>query len=182
MAETEARVARRTTTSRPPQHPVEEGPVREASRESEHPQARTRRRTRSATVADNPFDIPVSEIPAGSTYEWKRYTVMGKEDPFYISNMRAQGWEPVDPKAHPNWLPPNYKESHIVRDGLILMERPKELTEEARAEQRQLSKQQVREAEQRLGMTPNNTLTREHDRVKPQVTKEMMRPIAIQEE
>ena len=63
------------------------------------------------------------------------------------------------------------------------MERPLELTKDAQSEQRQLAKQQMREAEQRLGMTPKDTLTRNHQGVEPRITKEYVRavPIAIEE-
>jgi hypothetical protein len=106
---------------------------------------------------------------------------MGQEDPFYFASMREQGWEPVNPKAHPNWLPPGYKEPHIIRGGMILMERPVELTQEARKEQRQLSRQQVIEAEQRLGKTPKDTLTRDHAGARPAITKEVGRMIPIED-
>ena len=61
------------------------------------------------------------------------------------------------------------------------MERPQSLTDEAKAENRKLAKQQMREAEQRLGMTPKDTLTRDHEGVKPRLVKELMRPIQIDE-
>ena len=97
--------------------------------------------------------------------------------------MRSQGWEPVDPKRHPNWVPPGYDKPNIIKSGQILMERPLSLTREAQAEQRQLAKTQMREAEQRLGMTPKDTLTRSHTGVEPRITKEYVRavPIAIEE-
>ena len=55
------------------------------------------------------------------------------------------------------------------------------MTDEAKAENRKLAKQQMREAEQRLGMTPKDTLTRDHEGVKPRLVKELMRPIQIDE-
>ena len=106
----------------------------------------------------------------------------GLEDPFYIASMREQGWEPVDPRRHPTWVPPGYDKPHIIKGGQILMERPIELTNEARAEAKMLATKQIVEAEQRLGMTPKDTLTRDHAGAKPRVVKEMMRPVAIEEE
>ena len=147
----------------------------------DHEPPRVRTRARKATVADNPFDIPKEEIPEGLDYEWKRWSVGGQTDPFYIAQMRQQGWEPVPPKRHPNWVPPGYNEPHIIKGGQILMDRPIELTNEAKRELRQLSKQQVREAEQRLGMTPQQTLTRDHDGARPRITKEIGRMVAVEE-
>lgn len=152
--------------------------VRDAGREVEHKPAR-RRRKKSALNEDI-FYIPQEEIPEGSSYEWKRWSVNGMEDPFYIAQLREQGWEPVDPKRHPNWVPPGYTQPHIIKGGQILMERPMELTQEARAENRQLARQQMREAEQRLGMTPKDTLTRQHPDLKVGVQKEMGRMIPIE--
>ena len=149
------RVSPETTKNAPraAMHSTRAKPAREEPHVSDHVPPRLRTRSRKSTVNESPFDIPMSEIPAGLTYEWKRWSVNGLHDPFYISAMRNQGWEPVDPKVHPTWVPPGYSEPHIIKDGQILMERPEELTKEARQELKQLSKTQVREAEQRLGMT-----------------------------
>lgn len=157
--------------------------TREAVHTLDHAPARTRRRR--ATVSEDKFYIPLDEIPEGSSYEWKRWSVSGQHDPFYIAEMRQQGWEPVSPKTHPNWVPPGYNEPHILKEGMILMERPMELTEEARRELRQLSKTQVKEAEQRLGMTPKvngvDTGTRELAEVAPSVQKEYFRPVQVED-
>lgn len=149
---------------------------REPPHVSEHSSLRRIRR-RKATAVEDIFYIPVEEIPPGSSYEWKRYSVIGQEDPFYLAQMREQGWEPVSPKRHPTWVPPGYSQPYIIKGGMILMERPIELTEEARAEQRVLARQQVREAEARLGRTPNNT----HQRLEPKITKEVLRQIPVEE-
>jgi hypothetical protein len=127
-----------------------------------------------------PFWIPLNEIPEGSSYEWKRVSNVGAEDPFYIAGMREQGWEPVLAARHPTWVPPGYDKPHIIKSGLMLMERPMALTLEARAEARQLANQQIREAEQRLGMTGKGEATRDLAEVRPRVVKEMMRAIPIE--
>ena len=147
----------------------------------DHEEPRVRTRRSKATVNEDQFFIPMDEIPEGSNYEWKRWENIGQQDPFYIARMREQGWEPVNPKRHPNWVPPGYNEPHIIKGGQILMERPMELTLEARKELRQLSKQQVREAEQRLGMTPKGEATRELKEVAPRIQKEYMRPMPIED-
>jgi hypothetical protein len=152
---------------------------RQAAHASEHTAPRVRRRKNS--VSENVLHIPEEEIPAGLTYEWKRWSVSGQVDPFYIADMRSQGWEPVNPKNHPNWLPPGYNEPHIIKGGCILMERPEELTLEAKRELDALAKMRVKEAEQRLGMTPKGELTREHSAVAPKVVKEYMRPMQVED-
>lgn len=144
---------------------------------------RERKRNNLAMLQTDPFAVNKENIPPDVSVEWKRHTVTGAEDPFYLARMREQGWEPVDPRAHPDWapLPPGYDAPNIIKDGLILMERPMELTQEANDESRAAAKQQVREAEQRLGMTPNNQLTRDVEGVRPRVAKEWNRPLTVEE-
>ena len=170
-----ARVAPQVNARRAPVHQARVVDQRVDDHVSDHAPARTRRR--KATVNEDQFFIPVEEIPKGSSYEWKRWSISGQTDPFYIAQMREQGWEPVNPKRHPTWVPPGYSEPHIIKGGMILMERPAELTLEARKELQTLSKQQVKEAEQRLGMTPKGELTRELNEVAPRISKEMMRMV-----
>jgi len=117
----------------------------------------------------------MDQIPEGSSYEWKRWSNVGAQDPFYIASMRDQGWEPVDPKRHPNWVPPGYNDPYILKGGMILMERPMELTEEAQREARQAAQAQISFQEQRLGITPKDTLSR--DLVKPKIVKEIGRMV-----
>lgn len=167
-----------------PEHAAKPDPDRRlGEHESTHdkPRARTRSRQRASDV-ENPFHVPVEEIPEGLTYEWKRYSNVGQENPFYIAQMRRQGWEPVPPSRHPNWVPPGYDKPEIIKEGLILMDRPIELTREAQAEQRVLAKQQVREAEGRLGMAPKDTLTRNHPGVEPKIVKEWGRSVPVTED
>lgn len=59
--------------------------------------------------------------PEGMTYEWKRYSVLGKEDRQYMARMLRQGWKPVPGERHPETG--GYGEEPIIIDGQILMER-----------------------------------------------------------
>lgn len=164
------------SVARPAAH--SSGTANRAAMREEGQHAPPRMRRRRATVVDDPYYIPTDEIPAGSSYEWKRYSVAGQEDPFYIAKMREQGWEPVNPKRHPNWVPPGYSEPHIIKGGQILMERPMELTLEAQAEMRQLARGQIRDAETRLGKAGADEMERD----KPKIVKEYMRPVLTAEE
>lgn len=173
---TRVRLKIKKTAPRAPQHGSVREEVRAPQHEAEHDTPR-RTRQRKMSVTDDIYFIPVEEIPEGSSYEWKRWSNLGLEDPFYIAQMRQQGWEPVDPKRHPNWVPPGYNQPHIIKGGQILMERPMELTLEARRESKTMAKQQVREAEQRLGMAPKDTGTRDLAEVRPRVQKEIGRMV-----
>lgn len=154
---------------------------RTIDRVSDHDIPRQRRRQHSSLENQDAFYFPLDQVPEGSSYEWKRYSVHGQHDPFYLAKMRQQGWEPVIASKHPDVVPPGYAEQYIVKDGMILMERPAELTEEARSEMRTMARQQVREAEQRLGLTPKDTMTRDHAGARPQIVKELGRMIPIEE-
>ena len=94
-------------------------------------------------------------VPDGWTYEWKRRTVYGREDPAYDTKLARTGWEPVPAERHPAMMPKGYR-GEITREGLVLMERPKAITdrvkqimyERARGAVR-LKEQQLNEAAQR---------------------------------
>ena len=106
------------------------------------------------------------------TYEWKRKTLLGKEDPSYEVSLSRGGWEPVPLDRHPEMMPLAHKGKTIEVDGMILMERPKELTDEARRVEERRAKAQVRTKEEQLRETPAGTLSRDADaRIKPKITK-----------
>ena len=151
----------------------------DAGNDPAHPPERVRTRRRSSMSSNDPFWIPTDEIPQGSSYEWKRVSVVGQEDPFYIAGLREDGWEPVLASRHPTWVPPGYDQPHIIKSGLMLMERPMSLTKEARDEAFTKANQQIREAEQRLGMTGTGEATRSLPEVRPRGVKEMLRAIPI---
>lgn len=131
-------------------------PVREGIRE---------RKRKGGGVSDR-FYVDPASIPPGVSYEWKRHKLLGASDPAYDVEMREQGWEPVDVERHPNFMPNGYVGS-IIRDGMILMERPVELTREAQEEDRVNALSAVRAKEAQLSGTPAGTL----ERVKPTVSK-----------
>jgi hypothetical protein len=69
-------------------------------------------------------------------------------------------------------MPLAHKGKTIEVDGMILMERPKELTDEARRVEERRAKAQVRTKEEQLRETPAGTLSRDADaRIKPKITK-----------
>ncbi len=178
-----ATISAAADAERPAEHEPERAPDHVPERAEERPErVRTRTRT-SLTVGPPTHDtyINFQNIPKDISLNWKLFTANGKEFPFYLQAMRKQGWEPVNPQEHPDWLmlPPGYKEDVVIVDGLILMERPMSLTKEAEADNKAVANQRMREARQRLGMTPDNTMTREHDEVKPRVSEEWNRPLPM---
>ncbi len=119
------------------------------------------------------FYIPPSMVPDGWTYEWKRRTIWNQEDPAYTVQLAREGWEPVPASRHPQMMPSNWDKASIERKGMILMERPKEISEEVRRIEQRRAREQVRIKEAQLAGTPEGTL----DRVSPKISKTFDMPI-----
>jgi hypothetical protein len=131
-------------------------PMRSSMRE-ESPRERAKRR--AAEVRNNlgdmeegpdDFYIDQKSIPDGWSYEWKRKTVWGQEDPAYQIQLARMGWEPVPANRHPSYMPDTGGYKTIERKGMILMERPKELTDEAKNIELKKARNQVRQKEAQL--------------------------------
>ena len=89
-------------------------------------------------------------------------TVLGKEDPAYQVSLARTGWEAVPAKRHPEMMPHDYKEAAITRRGMILMERPKEITDEARNIEKKRARDQVRIKEDQLASAPQGQFSRDN--------------------
>ena len=156
-----------TSPRTPIRSETKDGPIRE-------------RKRKGGSVSDK-FFIDPTKIPPGISYEWKRETLYGASDPSYSVSLAENGWEPVDVSRHPEFMPPGFS-GPIRRDGMILMERPIELTEEARAEDRMNAIEIVRSKEMQLGQTPANTLPRDADpRTAPRLSRSYA-PVEIPED
>lgn len=150
------------------------GPMREED-------SRTRAAQRAAELrghlkneineAEDKFFVDVDTIPDGWTYEWKRHTIYGEEDPAYQVQLARSGWTSVPVTRHPNMMPHNTDHKTITRDGMILMECPTEIVEERRRNDLVRARNQVRHKEAQLAGTPDGTMTRDHAQVKPNIKK-----------
>lgn len=96
------------------------------------------------------FYVDRTSIPDGWEYEWKRLEVLGKEDPAYQVSLARKGWDPVPADRHPEMMPKEAKDKIVTRKGMILMERPKELSDEAREIEKKRARDQVRVKEKQL--------------------------------
>lgn len=96
------------------------------------------------------FFVDPSKIPDGWSYEWKRFTVLNQEDPSYQVQLRRAGWEPVPAARHPEMMPVGSSDLNILRKGMLLMERPQEISDEVRAADKRRARQQVQVKEQQL--------------------------------
>lgn len=91
--------------------------------------------------------------PDGFDYQWKMKTVMGEEFHSYQVDLMRNGWEPVPLERHPELMPGGWQGNTIEIDGLVLMERPKIFTEEARQDEARTAREavMVKEAQMREG-------------------------------
>jgi hypothetical protein len=154
-----------------------ENPMRPPMREEDSRAAAAKRAAQlrehlgDVVEGQDDFYIPLDEIPDGWTYEWKRHTTMGQEDPAYQIQLLRSGWEPVPAARHP-WMMPHKTDSQtILRKGMILMQCPTEIIDERRAAELRKARLQVRHKEQQIAGTPDGTMTRDDARVRPNIKK-----------
>ena len=129
--------------------------------------------------------IDENEIPEGWSYQWCSSQIIGMENTHHMMELRRQGWREVMASRHPYKMPPGY-EGAIVVDGLTLMEKPKVLTERAHHEHIRQSRAVLRNSEDKLYETPNNTAPRDDPSVKRaglnKVTRDNVRPQGARED
>lgn len=101
-----------------------------------------------------------AEAPPGWTYEWKLHSAFNKEYPQYLAGMMRHGWSPVPSSRVRHLLYPEYEGENCIVDGLILMERPKELTERRRERDYQNAVQQVKSKVESAKEAPPGTAPR----------------------
>jgi len=150
----------------------EESPLERAKRRA----AEIKGHLTSTDDTTDEFAIPPHIVPEGWTYEWKRKTVFGQEDSSYMMSQEARGWEPVPASRHRNLMPEGHYNT-IERKGMILMERPKEITDEAKRQDRARALNQVKNREQQLAEAQAGEFARN----KPTISKGY-EPMAMPEE
>jgi len=145
--------------------------------------SRSRAAKRAVELRDHIGDLDEGQdkfatppAPDGWSYEWKRRTVMGWEDPTYMSMMARTGWDPVDVSRHMHMMPKGHSGA-IEREGMVLCERPAEITQEVRNIDYKNARQQVRIKETQLDST-KGLLARNDSRVAPKI-KNTYEPMPI---
>ena len=130
----------------------------------ESPRDRAARRTaelnkHAADLNDDGTDeyyIELGIIPDGWSYEWKTRTILGAEDPAHQVALARKGWESVPASRHPELMPMGYKGAEITRKGMVLMERPLEITQDARNAELRKARMQMRDKEAQLAQPSRN--------------------------
>jgi len=108
--------------------------------------------TRSRKEGIDPFDVPLSFIPRGWSYQWNAISSYGNKEIFQAQNIEfyQNGWRPVPASRHDGFFMPRGETGPVVVRGQMLMERPQELTDEARAEAEHRARQQMRDRDEAL--------------------------------
>lgn len=174
-------VAERTATAKTAEVEVAERPALRPEMREEDPRARAaarvaqlREHVGDMSEGTDEFYVPPSLVPDGWTYEWKRHKIWNQEDPAYTVQLARDGWEevPLHRNAdHEAMMPRNWSGNTIERKGMVLMERPSEISEQVRRMDLMRARQQVRVKEQQLATTPDGTMTRDDSRVAPKINK-----------
>lgn len=117
------------------------------------------------------FHVDPEMIPDGMSYEWKRLSTFGQEDRRHQVNLARNRWTPVPADRHPEiggdpTLPDKDGRMHphagcIIMDGLILMERPAQITKIVQEDDTRRAKDQVGQQFQRLKLVPDGTMGNE---------------------
>jgi hypothetical protein len=106
----------------------------------------------------DPFHVPAEIIPPNWEYQWCPDSVNGNKE--IVSDQALvfweNGWRPVPADRHPGRYTPVGTKGDILRGGQILMERPKALCDEARAEMVSKARKQMSDrAESLMGGKAN---------------------------
>ena len=131
--------------------PVARG-IREAAIRTEELRRRMENRTEfEAGDMYDEFYINPAIIPEGWDYNWKTKSIYGQESKEHLLEMAASGWEAVPAERHPDMMPAGYKGA-IEKKGMILMERPSEISEMAKQRELAIAREVVEEKERAIGL------------------------------
>lgn len=167
---------------------AQKGPARAPLRtEAKRSSLRDRLRDIAATVkesaSNDKFHIDDALKPEGVELQWKKYSVVGQEDPYYIASMQRAGWEVMTVDDVPGLAPAGIT-GPIIKEGMVLMGQVKELTHRARERDRLKAMQQIRDREKANGHAPTGTAPRAQTDINGQplgMRAEMMVPIAVED-
>ena len=162
-------------------------PMREPMRD-EDPRDRARRKAEeiikslgdiSETTDD--FYIPPDIIPDGWTYEWKRHSILNEQQDIYLNERRRFGWDFVPAKRHVELSPIGWTGDLILRKGMVLMERPVEVTEYIKSHDRKAARDLIKVKEDQLSAAPSGQFERSNKDQSLVKIKKSVEPMPIPE-
>lgn len=134
--------ARQAKAEQQPERDVGRAPAREAL-QSGYYDADGNPLTRKNPTFRQQFDFAPDEIPPGMEYQWIRHTVHGDPSDSELFDMQENGWRPVAHKRHATRFAMTEIAGSVLKDkgcimrqGNLLVERPKSMCDEARLQQK----------------------------------------------
>ena len=119
-------------------------------------------------------------MPDGMSYEWSRVTYAGKEDVRHQARAHRRHWTPVPKKRHPEIVgreaATKDPEGAIIVDGLMLMERPAQISKEAAHLRDERARERVRNQVKSLKLTPEGQLPRVRAQAKKKYNIQVAEP------
>jgi hypothetical protein len=108
--------------------------------------------TRTRKSGIDPFDVPKNFCPPNWEYQWCAVASLGNKEITRTMNIEfhQNGWRPVPANRHDGYFMPKGEAGPIIVRDQMLMERPKEMCEEARDEDYRNAVQQMRDRDQAL--------------------------------
>lgn len=107
-------------------------------------------RTRKSGL--DPFFVPKNFPPEGWEYQWCATAAVGNKEVVRSQNIEffQNGWRPVPAKRHDGFFLPKGEDGPVIVRDQMLMERPTEMCQDARAEDQRNAIQQMRDRDESL--------------------------------
>ena len=108
--------------------------------------------SRSRRSGTDPFDVPQNFVPTGWEYQWCAVSSYGNTEIMrtLLTEFEQNGWRPVQYERHDGFFAQKGKSGAIIVRGQMLMERPKQMCDDARDEDERNARQQMRDRDQAL--------------------------------
>lgn len=148
--------------------------MREAMREAgirENLREEPARLVRRRGMTSDKFYVPEELKKPELSYEWKRETTMGQRDTEHQVDLASNHWRAVPATDMPGMMPADHTGT-INRGGMVLMSRPKYLTEEATQEILDMANERIYTNSRRLGQSAPDQLPR----TAPKVNRDYVPP------
>lgn len=107
------------------------------------------------------YSIPPHMVPEGFSVEFKNTHVMGQPvDDAYNMALYQGGWMPAESALFPELVPPGYTKQYIERPGMILMIRPKRITDAVHQAREDRARAQMGDKIGQMGATQQGQMDR----------------------
>jgi hypothetical protein len=172
--------------------PIKRGPGRPPLRAEPRTSLRDRLRANAPTILEgdgsDKFAVIGLDRHPGVSVQFKRYSIKGEHDPYHISQHRRNGWEPMQAEDFPEMAARDENgqiiPGSIIKEGMILMGRPKELTDQAEAALAAAARKQIHDQKVHVGLAPAGTLPRTGKDLNGQrlgVDTEVLRQVTVED-